>query len=137
MDSESEPIIGEEVSVGEEDEEEGCASTFHDKLQLQLSQDLVETDDLSVLGNFLDGGKGFTGTKLLCKILFLFTCSLAGLQAAVVVTVLAEFFPRIFFPCLAMITKQSLRVDPDDGETVEHTTTESSDTSTTKSLLVL
>ena len=27
MDSESEPIIGEEVSVGEEDEEEGCAST--------------------------------------------------------------------------------------------------------------
>jgi hypothetical protein len=27
MDSESEPIIGEEVSVGEEDEEEACAST--------------------------------------------------------------------------------------------------------------
>ena len=36
---------------------------FHDKLQLQLSQDLVETDDLSVLGNFLDGGKGLTGNE--------------------------------------------------------------------------
>jgi hypothetical protein len=57
---------------------------FHDKLQLQLSQDLVETDDLSVLGNFLDGGKGLTGTKLLCKILFLFTCSLAGEGSPVV-----------------------------------------------------
>jgi hypothetical protein len=49
---------------------------FNDKLQ--LPQDLAETDDLSVFVSFLEGGEGLTGTKLLCKNLFLFMCSLAG-----------------------------------------------------------